>query len=182
MWLLFACDAPKDTRAPTVYPPEPKVVQVLTHPASAWRVEVVATVHAIDHPPRTAGWEGSEWGPMPTAAAEGWVETWLDVRAVVPGLTPVIADQPEPEGYPLVSGKRRDTIDATRADQGTVSVPFCWSADGTRLALRADAAGATGAWVVYDFAAPVRIGQAWDGSGTCEAALAQSIATWHPTR
>lgn len=174
--LLAGCGSPHDTRPPRSIADEVRVLR--TVPTAQSRVELVATLHAVDHPPRTAGWEGSEIGPVPSFGTPESMEAWVEVRARIPGLVPVIVDQPEPRGYLLHTGTFHGTLDEARADLAAATVTVCQ--DGTQLALQA-ILSRPGDWVRVDLGPPVRFGQELSGDGDCAAAFAQEPVTWHPT-
>lgn len=169
---LLGCGSPHDVRPPRTIPDEVRLVQTLD------TVEIRATLKAVDHPPRTAGWDGSEIGPVPSFGTAASVESWVEVRAWSPAFVPVIIDRPEPAGYLLAQGPMRRSVEEARADQAAITVTSCWSADHARLALLSG----TGGWVVIDFAGGPRIGQFFDGSGDCTTALTAEPLTWHGTQ
>lgn len=180
--MLLACDSPTPTRAAAEIPDETWTLEVIADGAGAPLV-IQSRVRAVDHPPTTFGWDNTEVGPMPRLAAEAWTEVWTEVRALPTGRVPTLADRAIPEGYVLLFGGKAADIAEGRRDALGVQLTHCWSPDRRRLAVHAANPESTSqAWVVFDYASELRIGQFMQGdSRPCGDAVLSEPLAWHPT-
>ncbi|MSP62198.1 MAG: hypothetical protein EXR72_18070 [Myxococcales bacterium] len=116
------------------------------------RVALVAITRGLHYAGKATGCGTQSEAGISCEGARAGDEFTLAVNAVVPGTVLPLAGEERPEGVELAGHSRLGSRDDAWAKLAGLEVESCWSAAGTRLAVRATVLPPLGSsWALFDF-------------------------------